>query len=290
MRSAIVRGWRARGAFERAAGHEVFVVDEGEERAGDPVLLLHGFPTSSSDWHAVWDRLGPRRRVALDLPGFGLSEKPLAYGYSLFEQAEVVLAVLAARGIERAHVVGHDMGTSVACELLARRERGASPFAPRSLTLMNGSVHIEMARLTPSQRLLRSPLADAFARVGRYPIFRAQLRRILGRPLPEAELEAMWEQLVHLEGKRRLPAIIRYVDERWRFRHRWIGALTRFDRPALVAWGPRDPVAVFAIAEQLAREIPTARLERLDGLGHYPQLEDPSRVASTLRGFFERQA
>ncbi|HJL20397.1 MAG TPA: alpha/beta fold hydrolase [Sandaracinaceae bacterium LLY-WYZ-13_1] len=287
MRSEIVRRWRARGAFERAAGHEVFVVDEG---AGDPVVLLHGFPTSSSDWHAVWDRLGDRRRVALDLPGFGLSEKPADYAYGLMEQAEVVLAVLGARGLERAHLVGHDMGTSVACELLARRERGASPFAPRSLTLMNGSVHIEMARLTPSQRLLRSPVADAFARIGRYPVFRMQLRRILGRPVPEAELEAMWEQLVHLDGKRRLPAIIRYVDERWRFRHRWIGALTRLDVPALVAWGPRDPVAVFAIAEQLAREIPTARLERLDDLGHYPQLEDPPRVGGVLRAFFDAHA
>jgi pimeloyl-ACP methyl ester carboxylesterase len=281
-----VRAWEARGAYDSVAGLEIFHVEIG--RAGaDAVLVLHGFPTSSHDFHLAVDRLGDRRILLLDLPGYGLSDKPVDYGYSLFEQADVVECYLRHLGVTAAHLVAHDMGTSVACELLARRERGLLSFEPRSLLLMNGSVHIEMARLTPSQRLLRSPAKRVFARLGSWPIFRAQLRRILGRPLADDELRAMWAQLQHRDGKQRLPEIIRYVDERARFAGRWIGALTRLDIPGHVLWGPRDPVAVIAIAERLAAEIPDARLERLEGLGHYPQLEDPERTAEAIERWLD---
>src|SRR5205085_11567252 len=113
----------------------------------------------------------------------------------------------------------------------------------------------------------------------------AQLRRILGRPVPDEELEDMWTLLRHHDGHLRLPATISYIAERHRFWHRWIGALTRLDIPALILWGTKDPVAVRAIAERLAGEIPGARLEWLEGLGHYPQLEDPTAVAAALRQF-----
>ena len=59
----------------------------------------------------------------------------------------------------------------------------------------------------------------------------------------------------------------------------------RFDRPALILWGARDPVAVLRIAELLARETPGARLVTLDELGHYPQLEDPARVGHEIDRF-----
>jgi pimeloyl-ACP methyl ester carboxylesterase len=195
--------------------------------------------------------------------------------------------VLDAAGLREAHVWGHDMGTSTACELVARVERRRTPFKLRSLTLMNGSVHIELSSLTLSQRLLLTPLAPLFVRLSSYRTFVAQMRRIFGRPdaLDGAALGAMWSQIRHRDGQLRLPAILGYVEERARFRERWIGALTRLEIPALILWGRRDPVAVPAIAEALAGEIPRARLRWLDDLGHYPQLEDPARVAREVLAF-----
>jgi pimeloyl-ACP methyl ester carboxylesterase len=141
------------------AGH-LWVLDEsGSDPAATPVLLLHGFPSSAYDFAGAIERMGRRRRVvALDFLGFGLSDKPEDYGYSLFEQADTVLEVARAVGLSRAHLWAHDMGTSVTTELLARRERGLLPLALESVTLMNGSVHIELAHLTPGQQALRSPL------------------------------------------------------------------------------------------------------------------------------------
>ena len=77
------------------------------------------------------------------------------------------------------------------------------------------------------------------------------------------------------------------MDERVRFRDRWIGALTRLDVPTHVLWANRDPIAVPAIAEALAGEIPGARLAWLDGLGHYPMLEDAERWALAARAFLD---
>lgn len=268
--------WRARGRTLNVCGLDVFVVTAGPDDADECAVVLHGFPSSSHDFHHVVDRLAAKRRVLLfDFPGYGFSAKPADHAYSLFEQADVVCALVRDLGFEHPHLIAHDMGTSVLCELLARRRNGLLPFEPRSVVLSNGSVYIDMARLTPSQRLGRSRLGPLFVRISRFATFRMQLRRILAKPVDDAELEAMWAAIRHDDGHLRLPTLMDYIDERTRFRHRWHGALRALDLPAAIVWGTADPVAVFAIAERLASEIPAARLIPLDGVGHYPQLEDP---------------
>lgn len=286
MSSPTIDAWRARGRFIATPDGEVFVVRLG---GGDgiPVLVLHGFPTSSWDFAACVASLASERPVVLfDFLGFGLSDKPVRYAYSLLEQADVALAVARAEGITRAHVWAHDMGTSVATELVARRERIGLPFELVSLTLMNGSVHIELAHLTPGQKVLRTKAGPLFARLMNATAFRVQMRRLFPRPPSDAELDAMWALLARADGALRLPAISGYLTERTRFEGRWIGALTRLDAPTLVAWGRRDPVAVDAIARRLAEEIPGAHLRWWDELGHYPQVEDPARVADTVGAFW----
>jgi len=279
-----LEAYRARGRTIETRDGRVFAVDTGG--GGVPVLVLHGFPTSSFDFAAAIEKLPGRRLVLFDFLGLGLSDKPPRFGYSLFEQADVALAVARAHGLERAHLWAHDMGTSVTTELLARRERGQLPLSVASVVLMNGSVHIELAHLTIGQRLLRSRLGPLFARLNSRASFKMQMRRVFARQPAEAELDAMWDLLSREDGAQRLPQIIRYTEERVRFARRWIGALERLDVPALVAWGLRDPVAVPAIADKLAGEIPGARRVSWEDLGHYPQVEDPGRVAEAVSGFW----
>lgn len=281
--------WRSRGRTVDLRDGRIFAVELAGS-TGVPVLVLHGFPTSSWDFAEAAAALAARgRRVVLfDFLGFGFSDKPHDAGYSLFEQADIATGVARAFGIGRAHLWAHDMGTSVATELLARRERGLLPFEVASVVLMNGSVHIDMAHPTVGQRILKSPAGPAFARVARKAIFVAQMRRIFAQP-PSAEvLDGMWSLLARDDGPLRLPSIIRYMEERVRFRRRWIGALERIDLPVLVAWGAKDPVARMAIGERLARETPGADLVSWDDLGHYPQVEQPERVAEAVAEFFAR--
>jgi len=290
--SGELAAWRDRGRRLPVFGQEVFVLAEGE--GAEPLLVLHGFPTCSLDFARALPFLAARRRVVLhDHPGFGLSDKPERYSYSLLEQAEFALGVWRELGISRGHLVAHDYGTSVASEILARRERGLVPVELLSLTLSNGSVLLELAHLRLAQRILRSPtLGPLFARVAGRAVFKRQMRRIVGDPgsVTEAELDLLWEALERAGGRARLPRISSYQEERLRFRDRWVGALSRLDLPAHVLWGRRDPIAVAAIAERLAATIPRARLTWLEQLGHYPMLEDPQRWSEGVLGFVGERA
>lgn len=286
----LAQSWFARGAIEKLGGQDCFVVDQGDPRADSAVVMLHGFPSSSLDWRAVSDELAVGQRVlSMDFPGFGFSAKPVSgYSYSLVDQADRVLMMLAARGIRRVHLVAHDMGTSVACELLARREMGFLPLTVESTVFMNGSVFIEQARLTPSQKLLRSPLAKPYTKLASARLFRWQIKKIVGRAVADEELEAMWALMRYNDGIRTLPLTIAYVSERYRYYQRWTGPLRRLDIPVRVIWGHRDPVAVPDIARRLADTVPTAGLDWLDDLGHFPMLEDPPAVAAAIGRFWNR--
>jgi len=292
--TAMLQAWRQRGHFESLGGIDCFVVDRAGSRSGNlglfPVLWLHGFPSSSLDWRAAIEIIdSPRRMLLLDFPGFGLSAKPSDYSYSLVEQADRVVQLLRSRCLEQVHLVAHDMGTSVACELLARQAMGQLPFRIESLVLVNGSIYIEQARLTLSQKLLRSPLSGLYARLARWPLFRRQIGRIVARPVADIEWRAMWQLMQRDDGLRRMPATIAYVAERYRFYQRWTVPLAQLRIPVMILWGRRDPVAVPAIAERLAETIPNAELTWMEDCGHFPMLENPAATAAKLKVFFDRQ-
>lgn len=278
----------------------VFCVDTGpgaDGPQGPALLILHGFPTSSFDFHRVLDALaGPCRVIAHDHLGFGFSAKPADYSYSLLEQAEVAFELWSELGVEKGHLLAHDYGTSVATEVLARRERGGIPVELAGVTLANGSVLLELAKLRLSQRLARSPFwGPIFSRLVTRGYFRRVMRRLWGDPrrAGREDLDAMWDAIREQDGYLRTTQISSYLDERVRFRDRWLGALRRLDLPVHLLWGRRDPVAVPAIAERLAGAIPGARFTWLDELGHYPMLEDPEAwsrevlrfLAETWQGF-----
>ncbi len=293
MSSRSLQAWRERGDWIDVHGLRVFVVDQGpRDSERTPLVVLHGFPTSCHDFDEALPRLAADRRVVLlDFPGFGLSAKPRDFSYSLLEQAEVAVVAWRYLGLTRAHLLAHDYGTSVATELLARRERDLLPFGLQTVTLCNGSMHIELAQLRATQKLLRNRTAGPWvARLATRRFFYARMRAIFGQPdaVGDDRLAAMWEGIRASEGHLRLPAISRYLDERTRFWSRWIGALRRTDLPVHVLWGRRDPVAVAEMADTLHGEIKGSTLTWLDALGHYPMLEDPAQWAGAALEFIEQ--
>ncbi len=285
--------WRQRGRHLTVNGRRVFYVDAGSAEAGC-LLVLHGFPTSSLDFHRVLEALAGEYRVVVhDHPGFGFSAKPADYSYSLLEQAEIAFELWRGLGVESGHLLAHDYGTSVATEILARRERGGIPVELESVTLANGSLLLELAHLRLSQRIARSPvLGPIFSRLVTRGYFKRVMRRLWADPAraDDGDLDAMWQGLRADDGHLRTTQISSYLDERVRFRHRWIGALQRLDVPVHLLWGRRDPVAVAAIAERLAEYVPGATLTWLDDLGHYPMLEDPERWAAAVLDWTGRAA
>src|SRR5262249_8882332 len=122
--SAELASWQAAGRPIATAAGTVFARMDGAETA-EPLLVLHGFPTASSASPLAIPLLSKIYRVVVPDPlGFGLSDKPKGYSYSLIEQADAALEVWRALGIDSGHLLAHDYGTSVATELVARHIRG----------------------------------------------------------------------------------------------------------------------------------------------------------------------
>lgn len=282
-----VDAWWATGCHELLRGHEVFTVDlpPTHGQAAPPVLLLHGFPTSSYDW---W-RLVPaprrhRRVLTLDQLGFGFSAKP-DQPYRLDEQADLAQSLVASRGLDEVDLVTHDMGDTVGSELLARELDGELPFRVRRRVLTNGSIYIAQADLRIGQRLL---LALPHRRL---PI--GLPRRLLDKgltdvfgpssPPPPGELDAQWRLMRHGEGDRLMPRIIRYIRERQAREHRFTTAIEQHPAPCLVVWGGDDPVAVLPMAHRLvAAAVAETRLVVLDRVGHFPMVSAPVALVDEI--------
>jgi pimeloyl-ACP methyl ester carboxylesterase len=283
-----VTAWEQRGEYREVANRRMFVVDrspaEVQSQAATPILVLHGFPTSSHDWQRVLDHLARRHRVVLpDLLGFGLSAKP-DQRYSLFEQADLVEALVRDAGMTEVALVTHDMGDSVGGELLARSLAGTLAFDVTRRVITNGSVYLDMAHLTDGQQLLLSLPDERLAEgLGRGALVQA-LRGTFasGAPVSDEDVETAADLILRDGGDLLLPRTIRYVEERRVHEGRWTGAIEQHPAPLTIVWGDADAIAVWAMAEQLHAARPDSTLVRLRDIGHYPMLEAPDAFAAAV--------
>jgi pimeloyl-ACP methyl ester carboxylesterase len=277
-----VEAWRNAGDTFEWRGQRVFFRVEG---SGEPLLLIHGFPTSSWDWAGVWPELVQRYRVmTLDMIGFGFSAKPREWNYSLTVQADLFEALLEREKVTSYRMVAHDMGDSVAQELLARRS--AKPKLV-SACVLNGGLFPEAHHPVIAQKLLASPIGPLFARVTSYRLFARSMRKIWGRTPPsDEEIRAMWSLVNENDGMRVMPQLIGYIAERKRSRERWVGALVNPPCPVRLINGPLDPVAGADTIARYRELVPNANVVVLDGVGHYPQVEAPSKVLAAVLEHF----
>jgi pimeloyl-ACP methyl ester carboxylesterase len=276
--------WAQRGRFVTLAeGHRIFCVQAGR---GPDLVLVHGFPSTSHDFAAALPLLTARFRVTtFDQLGFGFSDKPTGdVSYSLLDQGRRAGEVVRALGIERARVVGHDMGLTVAVEMICRQEAGTLGFTMETLALCNGSHLVELAHITPLQHaLMTDDGAAAFAQSFDAERF-AQGFRFLwadAARTPEVDIRAIAYWLALNGGLDIIGRIARYNLERTALADRWRSILSRTDVPIRVVWGDRDPIAVLEIGQRLA-EMSGGPLTVLDGVGHYPQMEAPEAWAAAI--------
>ena len=232
------------------------------------------------------------RVIVHDHLGFGLSDKPQDYSYALHEQTDFAVLLWQQLGVQSAHLFAHDYGTSIATELLARWNLGFRPVTLESITLCNGSVHIELARLRLIQKLLRNEtLGPVVARLSSQRVFNRNMRQLWCDPatLSEADLDTMWELLTRDRGKAVLPKITQYLHDRVLYWHRWVGALQQSQLPLNFLWGAEDPITGRDVAELHHAEAPGSRLTVLDDVGHYPMLEAPRRWTDALLALLASQ-
>jgi pimeloyl-ACP methyl ester carboxylesterase len=287
--TARVRAWQERGQSEEFRGYGIHTFRQAGE--GPLLLLLHGFPSNSYDWRLLLEQELPPNRLAFDFLGFGLSDKPREHDYSLFWQADLTEELVHRHGEGRpVLIVAHDMGTSVANELMARDLEGKLEMEIAAIVLFNGSMVLEAASPTPAQKALRSPLGPLVARLSSERLFRHQFGSVFSEahPLSEAEAADQWSLVCHNGGRTLGHRLISYMDQRETHAKRWHGAIREWPGELSLAWGLRDPVATTAVLAALRELRPGVAVGELPELAHYPQLEDPQRLAGALSAGFHR--
>jgi len=278
--------WLDRAQFLDHESHRIAYWTAGE---GRPLLLIHGFPTSSWDWHQVWGALAERRRViACDMLGFGLSAKPRS-GYSIFRQAEIQMALLQELGVTEFDVVAHDYGDTVGQELLARRNEQGAGFGLGRMLLLNGGLFPEQHRLLPIQRLGSSPFGFIVGRLMNRQRFGQSFCRVFGVETQpdEQELDDFWRLIAHNDGHRISHTLMHYIAERRKHRERWVGALQQAAVPLKLVDGGVDPISGRHMYDYFRELVPGAEAVCFDDIGHYPQTEAPDRLLPEIWNFLD---
>lgn len=294
--------WKTEGEFIQYGPfqHQLFVKQYGspEATANKTLLLIHGFPESSYSYHAIiegmlniFDRI-----VLFDMLGYGLSDKPTEnYTYSLFEQADTVFEVWKHFGITGGHMLSHDMGDSVATEIVARHENGIMPawFSDglQSLTFTNGSMVLELADLRITQKILLSKYGHLMKNVTTFKIFDQQVRSAHGnKNLSAEEIQILWEGNTLQDGNQKTYLTIKYLNDRKRFeKTRWLPALAQTKLPVHICWGDEDAVARVAMAYHLKEKVcKDAELTIMKGLGHFCQLGSPEKWVKYVSSFYRK--
>ena len=278
--------WRASGKYFDYRGLRIFY-HLSEPRA-EILLCLHGFPSSSFDYHKIWNDLTKEFAVlSFDLVGYGFSDKPSNFGYTTFDQTDVLQALLAHLRIERVHLLAHDYGNTITQELLARDAERRLNFTIRSICMLNGALFPETHRPILAQKLLISPLGALFAGLMTERVFKKSLASVFGDATQPtaAELADFARLLKHNDGKRVIHKLIRYMAERAVYRDRWVGALQNMRQPFRMINGLADKVSGAHLVARFREVVPLQKdIVELENIGHFPQLEAPADV---LDNFFE---
>jgi len=267
--------------FVQVGGQRVHVEQAGE---GEPVVLLHGFGGSTYLWRQMTPRLaGHFRVVAIDLNGFGWTERPRAReAYTLEGQAALVLGVLDALGIERAHLVGHSYGGGLAIWLAAQH-----PERVRSLSLVASTLPT-YASARRSRWAAWRPLVALFVRTRalREGFVRRGLERAVADPtIVTDELVRAYLARLRVEGATRAFQGLTAPTSEVRPEVR----LEALHVPTLGVWGEQDRLLSVEAGARGVGRIPGSRFVRLPGVGHLPMEEAPDRLAAALEEFLAAQ-
>ena len=258
------------------------------------LLLLHGYPTSSIDWyHMIHSHLIKQWHcITYDYIGYGLSDKSLPYNTSIYTQADVAESLLMSLDIKTVHLLTHDVGNTVAQELLGRQLDSTSHISIKSVVLLNGGLFPEQHRATIAQRLLLTPYIGDIIQLLPRTLAGNALNHVFGAhsKLSTDELELYTTLLYHNAQLGLLHQLQQYIVERRNNRERWVTAIQNITKtnniPLRLINGPADPVSGRHMAEYYQQIIESADVIILnDTIGHYPQLEDEHGVLHAFQQF-----
>jgi pimeloyl-ACP methyl ester carboxylesterase len=278
--SAVIEAHRRSGRRFTAAGIGSFVREEG---SGEPVVCLHGVPASSFLYRKVVTELASRglRGIAFDLPGLGLADRPVVADYTWTGLGRFASAAVDALGLERFHLVVHDIGGPVGFEVAA-----TLPDRIASITVLNAPVLVgHFHRPWVMEPFAHRGIGEVYLRMLRPPLF----RWLMGRQgvadltkVSRAELDAYPALLKHGDGGRAFLKIMRGFELTQAKEDRYTAVLRDRRYPVQIVWGGQDPSLTLTVrGEQARRAAGLAELTVLPGK-HFLQEDQAPAIADAV--------
>ena len=276
----VVERHRAAGRDFEAAGVQSFVREAGE---GQAVLCMHGVPASSFLYRKVLHELAARglRGIAFDLPGLGLAARPADFDYTWTGLGRFAVAAVDELGLERFHLVVHDIGGPVGLELAA-----AMPERVRSITVLNTVIEVDgFRRPWMMEPFARRGIGEAWLATMRGPVF-AQLMYYAGvkdrSAVSGAELAAYVTLLKREDGGRAFLRIMRGFERTREKQELYVATVGDSRRPVQVVWGSGDPaLPLKSFGEQARAAAKVPEIHALPGK-HFLQEDCAPAIADRI--------
>lgn len=282
-----IQDWKESGNLISINDYNIFVCDTGVEEK-ETIILIHGFPTSSWDWKDIWALLEKDYRlIAVDMLGFGFSDKPNPHKYSISEQADIIEKIISDKKLISYHILAHDYGDTVTQEILSRKNRKTSARC-ESVCFLNGGLFPETHKALLIQKILLSKLGWLVNKLATQKQFNNSMIRVFGPTTKpsKSELDNFWFLINYNKGRHIFHNLISYMSDRKENRKRWIFALKTSKIPIALINGSIDPVSGSHMIERYKQLIGDITwLKELKNIGHYPQIEAPEEVSEYYKFF-----
>lgn len=272
-----------RGEFVDLSGARLYYYAAGTRGAGEPVVFVHGFPTSSHLWSDVVQLVPSGHRVVVvDLLGYGRSDRPGGRPVGIRAHAERMIELLDVLGINYACIVGHDVGGGIAQWLAVRYPQRVSrllladsvafgDWPTRDVKLARAM--LPLTRHLPATWLLsilRSDLLRGYEDHERG----ARSIELYVRPFASPEgRDAFMEHLMALHSADTLAIAPR---------------LKEIIAPTSIVWGRHDPFLPLGVGEQLRGAIPDATFDVVPSGRHFTPEDAPQRIGDALAELLRR--
>jgi pimeloyl-ACP methyl ester carboxylesterase len=273
-----------RGEFLDLSGARLYYYAAGTRGAGEPVVFIHGFPTSSHLWGDVVPLMpAGHRLVVLDLLGYGRSDRPLARDVGIHAHAERVVQLLDELHIERACIVGHGVGGGIAQSLAVRHAHRVSHLGLVASVAFDGWPNVATRIARASLAVTRFLPPHAFL-AG----VRATLQRAYADPSRAAHsIDLYLRPFDDREGRNALVTHLRSMTSSETAS--LAAELSKVAAPTAIVWGQHDSLVPVALAHRLQQTIPRATLDIVPSVRHFTPEEAPRQVADAIAGLLRRK-
>jgi len=258
-----------------------------EKGQGSPVLLIHGFGASTYTWRRIAPALAETHRViAVDLKGFGQSDKPFDERYSIFDQAELLKQLIEENDLRDLTLVGHSFGGGVAL-LLALDDDPRFAGRISKLVLLDTIAYAQ--DIPVSFRMLNMPVVSHLGVRMLPPTVQARLALRIAywdnSKIEDEEVEMYAAPLRTAAGKHAIihsarqiiPEGLEEISEHYK----------TITVPTLIGWCDHDRIVPLDVGLKLRRTLPNAHLKIIDDCGHMPQEEQPEATLELIQSFLD---